>query len=497
MSNSDVKRILRKSKLSGKEAAQLIIRDAWEKQNTGKGFLSSTEIELIRGRIKPGQQEIYNDYMKLYEAAWYAVVDASLLGLRIAAACGKLYPPVIGYYSESMMRRMRSRLPQVVTAKEYEERRLAQREYKLLEPIALGYVVAWYMPQDELASERLLQEADAFEEALPEDEGGYHGLLDYVLGEKKEPELARPWLERLLEMLRGGRIEPVHYTEEASERAHGYLPSNVDYASIYEEQSKRPGVRDKAALIEAIERYLAGELEPDELDTRLWNTFITGPELYEAGLEKYSEHIDNYEPMSPEWPLLAILQDENTLESMYLINPETGQYRKDREDRELSAVTLYESYRTIYEDTYEGGLEAYLTDTMEALTNRLEELAAFRLGLQAAAKVLGIELQNSPWDHVEAAYEAIKHLNALIRIASLKDLAINDMERMDMLRGLASYGMEPLIPIEEIDISSLKPAERVVELIQNKMGKLLPAGWAEEELGPVAEETEEDAHEPA
>lgn len=48
---------------------------------------------------------------------------------------------------------------------------------------------------------------------------------------------------------------------------------------------------------------------------------------------------------------------------------------------------------------------------MEALTSRLEELTAFRLGLQAAAKVLGIELRDGPWDHIEAAYEAIKHLN--------------------------------------------------------------------------------------
>ncbi len=297
-------------------------------------------------------------------------------------------------------------------------------------------------------------------------------------------------------MLRGGRLNPVYYTEEASERAHGYLPSSSDYASIYQEQSERPGAREEDALIEAIESYLAGELEPVKLDDRLWDTFVAGPELYEAGPDKYRKQIDNYEAMPPEWPPLAILQDENTLESMYLINPETGRYRRDREDRELSAVSLYESYRLFYDDTYEGGLEAYLVDTIEELTKRLEELTAFRLGLQAAAKVLGIELQDSPWDHIEAAYEATKHLNGLIKLAK-HDFTLNDRERIDMLQGIAPYSIEPLIPIEAIDISSLRPAERVVELIQGKMGKLLPAGWAEEELEPVAEEAEEDTHEPA
>lgn len=481
MSNSDVKRLLRKSKLSGKEAALLIIRDTWQEQSTGKGFLSNTEIELIRGRIKPGQQTTFNEYISLYEAAWYAVLDAGRLGLRIAAVCGALYPPIISYHSESMMREFGGRLPQVVTEKEYEERRLAQREYKLLEPVSLGHVIAWYMPQDELASERLLQEADAYEKALPEDGGEYyHGLLHYVLGEKKEPELARPWLEWLLEMLRGGRLEPVHYTEEASERAHGFYPSNADYASVYKEQSKRPGARDAAALIEAIERYLAGELEPDELDNRIWDTFVTGPELYEAGLAPYQKRIDNYEPMPPEWPILAILQDESSLESMRLIDRDTGRYKSENIDKERGIISLYENYQKVYSQEHEGGLENYLADTIEQLIKRLEELVTFRLGLQAASKVLGVELLSSPWDDIEQGYTAINQLNGFIRMARLENIA--------------GYDPEPLLPIEEIDLSSLKPSERVIELIQERMGKLLPADWAEQEPEPAAEE---DAHEPA
>ena len=480
MSSADVKRLLRKGKLSGKEAALLLIRNTWEEQSTGQGFLSDAEVEAIMSRILPAQHAIFNNYMNFYQSAWHSLLDAGRLGLAIAANCGRLYPLIIAYASEGRMRHARSRLPQVVTAQEYEERSLAQREYKLLMPISLGHVLNWYMPQDELASEQLLQEAAAFEEIErpEEDETYYDGLLEYILEERKEPELARPWLEWLLEMLRGGRLEPVHYTEEASKRAHGFYPSNSDYASIYQEQSERPGARDTDALIEAIESYLAGELEPDKLDDRLWDTFVSGPELYRAGLTKYQEYIDNYEPILPEWPVLAILQAEGV--ELILIDKETGRYRREYEDRELQHISMFESYRKIYADIDEGGLEGYLANAREQLIKRLEELTAFRLGLQAASEVIGIELIQEPWDDLQRGYDAIKQINGFIQMA-----------RLEQLPGI---DVEPLLPIEEIDISSLEPDERVVELIQDRMGKLLPADWAKQALEPALEE---DAHEPA
>jgi len=337
------------------------------------------------------------------------------------------------------------------------------------------------MPQDELASEQLLQEAESFEKDVSENEQTYYeGLLAYVLGEEQEPELARPWLEWLLEMLKGGRLNPVYYTEEASERAHGYLPSSSDYASIYQEQSERPGAREADALIEAIESYLAGELEPVKLDDRLWDTFVVGPELYEAGLAKYQEYADNYEPQLSEWPILAILQDEEMLEARYLVDEETGYYNREREDRELQTISLFKSFVKIYADEHKSGLEGYLVDTRKNLLRRLEELTAFRLGLQAASKVIEIELIQEPWDDLQRGYEAVEQINHFIELA-----------RLEQFPGI---DIEPLLPIGQIDISSLEPSERVVKLIQERMGKLLPPDWDKQELEPGPEE---DAHEPA
>ena len=230
MSNSDVKRLLRKRKLSGKEAALLIIRSTWEEQKTGKGFLSDTEMLSVKASIRPGQLALFNDYWELYQSAWFSLLDAGRLGLTIAAACGRLYPLIIAYGSERRLGYARSRLPHVVTAKEYEERRLAQREDKLLEPVSLGHVLNWYMPQDELASEQLLQEAESFEKDVSENEQTYYeGMLAYVLGEEKEPELARPWLEWLLEMLRGGRLNPclLYTSPSPRDRTRSRMPSSA------------------------------------------------------------------------------------------------------------------------------------------------------------------------------------------------------------------------------------------------------------------------------
>ena len=485
MTKADVKRLLRKSKLSGKEAALLIIRDTWEEQLTGKGFLSDSEIATIKDNIKPGQHTIYNEYMGFYQNAWYGMLDAGRLGLTIAMQCGRLYTIVNTYGTEARRREVRSRLPHVVTAKEYEERRLAQREYDLLAPVSLARVLYWYLPQDELASEELLQEADAFEkrERPEDDETYYDGLLEYVLDEGKEPEMGRPWLEWLLEMLKGGRLEPVYYTDEASGRAHGFLETSAAYASIYQEQSQRPGARDTAALIEAIERYLAGDLRGDELNTRLWETFVSGSELYEAGLAKYQEFIDNYEPRLPEWPILAILQNEHALESMLLIDPNTWHYRTEKEEKEFQYVTLFDTYQNVFVE-WEGGLDGYLAEMREQLIHRLEELIAFKRGLQAASRVLRVELLKEPWDDIERGYESVEQLNKFIDMARLDKMSMADVD--------------PKLPIEQIDISSCKPSERVIELIQSRLGKLLPAGWAEEEIEPGPEpEDEEEAHEPA
>jgi len=466
MSNSDVKRLLRKGKLSGKEAALLIMRHEWEEETSGQGFLSEIEIETIKGNIKAGQHTAFNDYMRLFDMARHAGRDMEHLALRVTAGCGDIIPIVVAYAEERLLRTFRASLPNVVTAKEYEERRLAQREDKLLFPVSLARVLSWYMPQDEMASETLLQEYKTFE--VPED---YEGLFDYVLGEGKEPELARPWLEWLLEMLRGGRLNPVHYTEEASEQAHSYFPSNSDYASVYQEQSKRPEARDTDALIETIESYLAGELEPVKLDDRLWDTFVAGPELYEAGLAKYQEYMDNYEPQLPDWPILAILQNEHSLESRMLINRETGHYKREEEDRHYALVTQFKAIQERYREI-EGGIERFLLDMMRLLAERLRELRAFELGLQAVSEALGIaflELEAIAIN-TQLAYSKVKSINAFIHLTTM-DVTID--------RG-------PLLLIEQIDLSNLEPDERVVELLNNRMGKFLPDDWAKRPL---------DAHE--
>lgn len=482
MTKADVKRLLRKGKLSGKEAALLIIRDSWEDMATGKGFLSESEKAAIRDNIRPGQHEIFNEYIQFNEAALYAVLDAGRLGLRIGLQCGKLYPIISSYGAEARLRKVMSELPQIVTAKEYEERRLAQREYDLLEPVSIGYVLNWYMR--DMASEELFQEWDAYTE---DPDALINWAFDFALLHTEGPERARPWLERLLEMLRDGLLKPVYYTEEAAERAFSYLESSADYASIYQEQSLRPGARDTAALIEAIESYLAGELEPAKLDDRLWSCYVTGPELYAAGLPKYQEYIESYEPRLPEWPILAILQDENSLESRLLTDPNTGLYKREKVERRQEYISLYNGYYKAYADGEEGGLDGHLIERREFLIKRLEELIAFKLGLQAASKVLGVELTKEPWDEMDMGYESVKHFNGYLTLARLQ----NELLEADV---------EPKLPIEPIDISSLKPSERVIELINSRLGKLLPAGWAEEEieieLGPEPED-EEDAHEPA
>jgi hypothetical protein len=483
MRKAEIRRLLRKSKLTGREAALLMISNLWEAEIADNdGLLSESERAAIKAGLKTDKQrEEYNQWIALFEDAGYCEIDAAGTARAAAGASYSIIPEIMSYATERKLRGFRAHMPQIVTAREYEEYRLAQREDKLLQPTNLARVLNWYTTDEQFASPEVISEWAKFRASPITSHEMYHeGLFDYIAQEKDSRELARPWLEWLLRLLESGRLQQVRYSPEMAEKAESYLPASADYASIYKQESERPGARDTAALIETIQSYLQGELGAEELQDTLGEWHVAGSELYaaaqdEPALAPYQQFIERYSPgwaiNEQEAPVLAILQNED--ESRQWIDSESGRYRRDREG--LDRLSYYSQFLRNAGSAEQ--LEARLLTLRDEVEQRLREMLGFERAVQAASSLLGISMDERLATTTALARDAVAYLNMWIKTAKIESPIISQ---------------EPELPLEPTDIDALEPDESVVALIEEKMGELLPAGWAQrpQEQPPEPDELE-------
>ena len=87
MAKRDIKAILKKKSLSGKEAAALIIRHFVETDHQRPAILTESEIQQLRSKVgRTGTQqerEDFDSYMHLYRLAGFTLKEAEVLHLEI------------------------------------------------------------------------------------------------------------------------------------------------------------------------------------------------------------------------------------------------------------------------------------------------------------------------------------------------------------------------------------------------------------------------------
>lgn len=461
---TDVRRLLKKG-LTGKEAARLILQDSWEVDNEREGFLSEADIQAIKGSLRTAEDiQDYNKWVEVYRLIDYSLIDAERAYLYISVMIHQTVPAVMSFHTAEQVRQLRHSLPQIVTAKQYEDIKAAERQERIEQVLSLWDVVDW-LNDTQILPEETLQEWERYEfEYEGEDEASWHGdyVLDWLYYEKKDVESAALYIDHLIELIRGGKLHPIMLS--AAER-------EVDRATIYERKKARPNKRNTTKLIRQLERLRNGLMSVEEGKQLLLFTYCSGQEVYEAGIARYVEYVDEGHDEPSDY---AILQEERGI-----FVDSRGYYSQAWHDRLLSYLTDLDIFQGAFSslDTGEpgSGLKGVLIGRYAEIRVRLKAFLAIYSVIEACSEITGIpfieKLQN--WYSIIEAL--VEKYNGTLKDANLS--------------GHNEYYEGPEIKLPLLDIERLKPDPEHLQYMRERMAIALGPDWFRDTTLKLLEES--------
>jgi len=145
----DLSAVLKKGNLTAKERALLLIHNAIEKDKTGKEVLTSRDKDAISGSgwkpVTNAEIETFNKYLRVWEIADFTELDAQTMFLLTQRAFENLnlirfYMTIYPVITELELFLDR-KLPKIVTKKQAEDIKKAQREAELKEGERLDWLI--------------------------------------------------------------------------------------------------------------------------------------------------------------------------------------------------------------------------------------------------------------------------------------------------------------------------------------------------------------------
>lgn len=462
---TDVRRLLKKG-LTGKEAARLILQDSWEVDNEREGFLSEADIQAIKGSLKTAEDiQDYNKWVELYRLIDYSVIDAERAYLYISVIIHQSVPAVMSFYTAEQVRRLRHQFPQIVTAKQYEDIKAAERQERIEQVLSLWDVVDW-LDVTQILPEETVQEWERYGyEDEGEDEDSWYGdyVLDWLYYKKKDVQSAALYIDHLLELIRGGKLHPIMLSVAEQE---------VDRATIYKRKKARPNKKNTAKLIGQLERLRDGLMSVEEGKQLLQFTYCSGQEVYEAGIASYIEYVDE----GHDEPTLsyAILQEERGL----LVDSK-GYYDQAWHDRTLSYLTDLDIFQGAFSSLDAGepgsGLKGVLIGRHAEIIVRLKGFLAIYSVIEACSDITGIPF-------IEKLQNWYKIIGALVG-------EYNDAVKQANLSGHYEYYEGPEIKLPLLDIERLKPDPEHLRYMRERMAIALGPDWFRDTTLKLLEES--------
>lgn len=125
MAKRDIKAILKKSKLTGKEAAALIIRHYVETDHRRPAILTESEIQQLRSKVgRTGTEQDRDDfdsYMHLYRLVGFTLKEAEVLYLRIGWRLSRLEAVLLPFITQHWIGLVTQNIPYCVTEKQLQD----------------------------------------------------------------------------------------------------------------------------------------------------------------------------------------------------------------------------------------------------------------------------------------------------------------------------------------------------------------------------------------
>jgi len=413
MAKRDIKAILKKKSLSGKEAAALIIRHFVETDHQRPAILTESEIQQLRSKVgRTGTQqerEDFDSYMHLYRLAGFTLKEAEVLHLEILLDLSNIERFLQPFLTDQWLRMVAGLVPYCVTEKQWQDIREARRE-KLHCMAAVIDARAGNLSDGQWWSAESSEEEDA-------------AILEQAT-------------RQIAQILEEHDLEPVRLEERADET------EREDIARCYNDLG-----------------------EPENL-----HLYLTGEQLYQTGLPEWQRWIDRPEHFADITATstlnrtgeVAIVQ-EPSLESNL---DDRGWYVEEWRDK-LDIVTM------LAKQAEEEGIDMrrQLENRHATIRKKLRVFLAHQPIYEALSELIGVKLHEDLEAWLEAINEAVASYQEILESNALKPLP----ELRKHLKKIRP-GVEEVRPdLPPFTIDDLKPDRRHVQHLKERMAMALTA----------------------
>ena len=480
---TDIKKLLSKGGLTGKEAGKLILQDNWLVDHAKEGFLSERDIQSIKASMKSTKDiEDYNSYISTYRFIDYTLKEAHIVALTLGNRINALTRLLLMYFFDSSSDLELHTKPVIMTEKEYQDHKASQKAYILKELTDLHEILDWRAR--ELASDEIKGQ---------ESEDSY-SFFDWT--REAYPEIWRQALTDILELLRSGKLRPVVFTGEAKEKldtiwnmqrelrdqdpiittpqedlVEKTLSGEIgQYDSARNEEAEnlskqadkllldlfkagKKRQKSQRGLIASLEKLLAGSLSEEDENSLLYYAYCSGEDLYQTGLPEWIRWIEEYKP-----GYTSTTRGEDMIRGVAILtDPSPSQVDKNGYYKPLRIV----------EDILTSDKHDVLTSFQEGTKMLREEARAilsFLSVAEAVSTAIGI-------DFAEDIRCWIKDMDQEVRIYNLLRVRALALENIPE---------EVKDAIQPINLEKQKPSAKTVKYLQERIALGLGEGWWED-----------------
>jgi hypothetical protein len=430
----DVKAIISKQGLTGKEAARLIIHDLVETDHQRPQILTLAEVRQIRenvSRLTERDIQDFNSWLELYQIIGFTLQQAKVLHLEIRLELQSVESILEVFVTDYRLRATAAFVPTCVTEKQWQEQQALQREQKLQELHCLAEVI----------HERALWIG-----GRPAPGGGY---------EEPEEDLSdEEWSE---------------ITEQAWQEVQAALASHKLEPAALEE-----GTDPERIAAFGNEGFGAPEYH---------SVYLSGQELYETGLPEWQRWIDDYQTGMYEGSFggnvfgevaIVLQPDPSNLD-------ERGWYREDWPE-------AFSGLNQLAKMSEEQGIDVRqaIQQRHQKIRKELRCFLAYQPVVETVSELVGVKLHEDLEQWLATIEEETEHYQQALERNCVKRLPAL-MRRHLSPKAQAFEKLRPDLPPFAID--DLKPDPGQIKHLQERMSLALSKedyrqvciGWLEEQ----------------
>lgn len=452
---TDVRAILKSPKLTGREAARLVIQHLVDNDHRRGKLLTEPQIERLKRAVANRPQEEvdeYNALMETYRIAEYTLKEAHILSLQIGVRLKDMTSRLDRYVLAWVLRLEQHKRPTIVTAKQFEDLKARARTRKLQELHCLNEVLC------RRASETI--EPGSWREYADLPDQKFDQLFDQVSQE----------IEGLIEE---GKLQPVELQFRADDdRLRRVHPTPL------------PGGETVHWWPEG-EHCWSSNTPEEELDRQL-RTYVSGEQLYQAGLPEWVRAVDTYKhdlesevqglPEAECGPCVAVIQEPVE----WPVELDERGYYQTRDLVELSGVPAIE------ELSEDAGVDPkrWFREQHTTIRKDIRFFLAYLPVMETLSDLIGVKLHEDLEAYMEVIEVMASGYAARINLPVLKpvEAGLRDLWEPKWL------ARKPELPA--FTIEDLKPDPKRVEHLKQRMGLYLGSEWLDHCLKWLDDENE-------